>query len=214
MRHFICMLFAFGCFASPSRGDVTGIALSRTTGTEGTANSLTTFNITFMTSNGGASFGLNKIILYNADATADTVDFSFNSDFSNASSIAATNSGGLSTFNFVGATFNQTLAANSEYTLYVKALVTGKYGTSDGLISAGAAPLAFSGTQTADHTTYYTKFELYATVPEPCTLVLTGAALAAGAVGVWRKRRRIPLISNSKTKRRKSPDDFPCASSP
>lgn len=196
MRHFICMLFAFGCIAGPSRGDVTGIALSRTTGTAGT-NSLATFNITFMTSDGGASFGLNKIILYNASPTADTVDFSFNSDFSNASSIAATNSGGLSTFNFVGETFNQTLAANSTYTLYVKDLVTGIYGTSDGLISAGAAPLAFSGTQTVDHTPYYTKFELYATVPEPCTLVLTGGALAAGAVGVWRKRRRIPLISNS-----------------
>lgn len=198
VRHFICMLFAFGCIAGPSRGDVTGIALSRTTGTAGTANSLATFSITFVTSDGGASFGLNKIILYNESATADTVDFSFNSDFSNASSIAATNSSGESTFNFVGATFNQTLAANSTYTLYVKELGTSIYGTSDGLISAGEAPFNFSGTQTVDHnTTYYTKFVLYATVPEPCTLVLTGAALAAGAVGVWRKRRRIPLISNS-----------------
>lgn len=198
MRLFICMLFAFGCIAGPSRGDVTGIALSRTTGTAGSNNSLATFNINFTTSNGGDSFSLNKIILYNANATADTVDFSFNSDFSNASSIAATHSGGLSTFNFVGATFSQTLAANSAYTLYVKELGTGIYGTSNGLISAGAAPLAFSGSQTVDNnTTFYTKFELYATVPEPCTLVLTGAALAAGAVGVWRKRRRIPLISNS-----------------
>ncbi len=33
-------------------------------------------------------------------------------------------------------------------------------------------------------------FTLYAAVPEPTTMVLTGTALAAGAVGAWWKRRR------------------------
>jgi hypothetical protein len=33
-------------------------------------------------------------------------------------------------------------------------------------------------------------YSLYATVPEPGTLILTGTALVAGAVGAYIKRRR------------------------
>lgn len=172
-----------------ARDDVTGIALSRTGSPTANSNALGTFSITFRTSTGGASFLLTKIDLYSG--TNDTVDFSFNSGFSTFSSIASTNTGGISTFNFMGSVIDQTLAADAEYTLYARDLTSSIYGTSNGEILAGVSPLNFSGTQTVDHTTdYYTKFELYASVPEPGTMILTGTAMVGGMVGAWWKRRQ------------------------
>ena len=177
-----------------TRADVTGIALSRLGGTS-TANSnvLTTFAVTFQTSNGASNFNLNSLTMNST--TVDTAIFSFNSDYSNSSTITSVITGDTASFNFATPNFGQNLSALTTYTIYIKNLNSGIYGTTDGTITSGTSPLNFNGSTTVDHNTsskdYYNNFALNVTaVPEPGTLILTGATLAAGAVGAWWKRRR------------------------
>ena len=188
MRKF-ALFVALVAFMGQARGDVTGIALSRTGSSTADSNVFNS-SITFSTSTGGASFLLTQIKLYTT--SSNTVSFSLDG-YITSSEIAPTITDGIGTFNFVGAEFNQTLAANTEYTLSV-GLSDFLYGTSTGSIQAGVSPLNFSGSQNIDHTTdstdYYTKFELYASVPEPGTMILTGTAMVGGMVGAWWKRRQ------------------------
>jgi hypothetical protein len=194
MRSIVGLLVCFSCLAGSSRADVTGLALSRIGGTS-TANSnvLTTFAITFQTSSGASYFNLNSLTMNST--TVDTATFSFNSDFSTSIDITSSLSSGSYLYNFSSANFGQNLSALTTYTIYIKDLNEGIYGTTDGNIASGVAPLNFSGYTTSDHIsdskTYYNNFALEVTaVPEPGTMILTGATLAAGAVGAWWKRRR------------------------
>ena len=194
MRSIVGLLVCFSCLAGSSRADVTGLALSRIGGTS-TANSnvLTTFAITFQTSSGASYFNLNSLTMNST--TVDTATFSFNSDFTASTTITSSLSSGSTLYNFTSANFGQNLAALTTYTIYIKDLNTGIYGTTDGNIASGDAPLNFNGSTTSDHIsdskTYYNNFALEVTaVPEPGTMILTGATLAAGAVGAWWKRRR------------------------
>ena len=197
MRKIMGLLVGFACLTGSNRADVTGIALSRIGGTSvANSNVLTTFAITFQTSNGAPVFNLNSLTMNST--TADTAIFSFNSDYSVSSSITSSSNSGSYMFDFTAANFGQNLSALTTYTIYIKDLNQGIYGTTDGLIESGSSPLNFNGTTTSDHTsdgkTYYNNFALTATaVPEPGTLILTGATLAAGAVGAWWKRRRKQL---------------------
>ena len=191
MRTKLALMFAVLVGLGSARADVTGIALSNT-GTAGASTlGATTLQIQFTTSNGGASFGLTSLKLYNANNTLDNVEFSFDSGFSSFTDIGAAVGGGFSTFDFVGAGFNQTLAANSSYTLYGRKLLIETYSTTTGnTLTSGTAPLNFTGTAFDSGSGAYANFELSASVPEPTTLILTGSALAAGAVGAFFKRRR------------------------
>ena len=191
MRTKLTLMLAVLLGVGSARADVTGIALSNT-GTAGPSTVAgTTLQIQFTTSNGGASFKLTSLKLTNANNTADNVGFSFNSDFSSTTNIEATVGSGFSTFDFVGAGFNTTLAASTSYTLYVRNLITGTYSTTTGSsLTSGTSPLNFTGTAFDSGSGNYANFELSASVPEPATLILTGSALAAGAVGAFFKRRR------------------------
>ena len=191
MRTKLALMFAVLVGVGSARADVTGIALSNT-GTAGASTlGATTLQIQFTTSSGGASFGLTSLKLTNVGNAADLVDFSFDSEFSSTTNINATVGGGFSTFDFVGAGFNQTLAASTSYTLYVRNLLTTTYSTTtSSSLTSGTAPLNFTGTAFDSGSGNYANFELSASVPEPATLILTGSALAAGAVGAYFKRRR------------------------
>lgn len=190
----LVVVACFALMAGQSRADVTGIALSRSGGdTSANSNALTTFAITFQTSNGASNFNLNSLTM-NSGAT-DTASFSFNSDFSIASTISSVSAGDGYLFNFTAANFGQNLSALTTYTIYIKDLDAGIYGTTDSAITSGISPLNFNGSTTVDHNTsgkdYYNNFSLNVTaVPEPGTLLLTGTTLAAGAVGAWWRRRR------------------------
>ncbi len=197
MKRWIAVLVCFAGLTFQTKADVTGLALYRTSGTTAAnSNALTTFDITFGTSNSAAGFLLNSLKMWSG--ASDTADFSYYSNFSQYSTITSTNTGGISTFDFVGQHFNTfigTLNPTTTYTLYTRNLNASAYTTTTGSIVAGTDPFAFSGTTTVDHTAdatnYYNKFELYATaVPEPATLILTGMTLAAGAIGAGWKRRR------------------------
>jgi hypothetical protein len=195
MRSIVGLLVCFSCLAGSSRADVTGLALSRIGGTS-TANSnvLTTFAITFQTSSGASYFNLNSLTMNST--TVDTATFSFNSDFTASTTITSSLSSGSTLYNFTSANFGQNLSALTTYTIYIKDLNAGIYGTTDlASTTSGVAPLNFNGVTTSDHIsdskTYYNNFALEVTaVPEPGTMILTGATLAAGAVGAWWKRRR------------------------
>ena len=191
MRTKLALMFAVLVGVGSARADVTGIALSNT-GTAGASTlGATTLQIQFTTSSGGASFGLTSLKLTNVGNAADLVGFSFDSGFASFTNIDATVGGGFSTFDFVGAGFNQTLAASTSYTLYVRNLLTTTYSTTtSSSLTSGTAPLNFTGTAFDSGSGTYANFELSASVPEPATLILTGSALAAGAVGAYFKRRR------------------------
>ena len=191
MRTKLALMLAVLLGVGSARADVTGIALSNT-GTAGASTVAgTTLQIQFTTSSGGASFGLTSLKLTNVGNTADTVGFSFDSAFSSTTNIVATVASGFSTFDFVGAGFNQTLAASTSYTLYMQNLSAGTYSTTtSSTLTSGTEPLNFSGTAFNSGGGNYANFELSASVPEPATLILTGSALAAGAVGAFFKRRR------------------------
>ncbi|MCY2943550.1 MAG: PEP-CTERM sorting domain-containing protein [Planctomycetota bacterium] len=191
MRTKLALMFAVLVGLGSVRADVTGIALSSTGTTGASTLAATTLQIQFTTSSGGASFGLTSLKLTNASNAGDNVGFSFDSGFASTTNIDATVGSGVSTFDFVGAGFNQTLAASTSYTLYVRNLLTTTYSTTtSSSLTSGTAPLNFTGTAFDSGSGNYANFELSASVPEPATLILTGSALAAGAVGAYFKRRR------------------------
>ena len=165
MRTKLALMFAVLVGLGSARADVTGIALSNAGSSTSTVAG-STFQIQFTTSSGGASFGLTSLKLTNANNTADSVDFSFDSGFASASTIAATVGSGVSTFDFVGAGFNQTLAASTSYTLYLREAGAGIYSTtSNSTLTSGSDPLNFTGTAFASGDSNYAKFELMPRFP-------------------------------------------------
>ncbi|MEI6324478.1 MAG: PEP-CTERM sorting domain-containing protein [Gemmataceae bacterium] len=195
MKINLVLIFAALVYLGSARGDVTGVALSSNIGENISTSLGTTLQITFTTSNGAPSFFLNSLKLVTGGFT-DEAKFSLVSYADAGTNITSTYVDGpigFSTFDFVGAGFNTTLAASTQYTLYVSNLSTGYSTGNTSTLISGIAPLNFTGSQTSDSRSADTffRFELLATaVPEPATMILTGAALAAGAVGAYCKRRR------------------------
>ena len=97
-----------------------------------------------------------------------------------------------------GVTFTGELIASKAYTVTIgfgtgvteanfRTIGAGTYSLASGITNYWADPVKTATTDMAGYL-YYDS----ASVPEPATMILTGSALAAGAIGAYFKRRRKP----------------------
>ena len=94
--------------------------------------------------------------------------------------------------------FTGTLIASKAYTVTIgfgtgvtaanfRTIDTGAYSLASGITDYWASPVRSGDTNMAAYLYYDST-----SVPEPATIILTGSALAAGAIGAYFKRRRKP----------------------
>ena len=186
MRLKIALLCALLVPLGTAKADV--VALSNTAATtSGSTSSAGSLFIKFTTS-GSGGFQLTNLTLFGV--TGDTgVAYSLKNSFNTviASGSGTTSGSGVLTFdsNYFGAeTYRLEISGlDAGYTLKNSANLTGgAFNVTDGLLIT-----SFSD-DSAPSSLY--QASLTVTVPEPATMILTGSALAVGAIGAYFKRRR------------------------
>jgi hypothetical protein len=175
-------------------GVVLGISNTGSSGTATSLSNILTFNTTAL---GGAKVG--GLSLFSSSALASgtgTITFKSSAgsleDETGTFSLSGTQTGGL--INISGWDFGDgNLVAGRTYTVdltFSTATVGqfttgGTYSVEPGISNYWASPTAGAAGSVAVQIYYDTT-----SVPEPGTMILTGTALAAGAVGAYFKRRR------------------------
>ena len=199
MRLKIALLCALVLPLGTAKADVTTFSNSNGTGTQGI---LTSFIIKFTTvASAGSAFSLGKINI-RGTTTADT---SITATLYNINSaqVGTQISGGYTSGNDFDLSGIGSFGNNPTdgYWLQITGLDVTKYNVGDaaGLTRAGTGAaqaatfvtaLAESTASDAGNTFSIASFTV--AVPEPATMILTGSALAAGAIGAYFKRRRKP----------------------
>ena len=194
MRLKIALLCAMLVPLGTAKADV--VTLTNSAASSGTTSSASLF-IRFVTLGTGA-FQLNTLTLNKASSSNAGIAYSLqNSAGGTINSISGTGltaTNGLLTFN------NANLFGAGSYWLEITGLDNGyTQGASAILISSNSALIHTMdpGLVTGRNETYATGTSLFqanlsVNVPEPATMILTGSALAAGAIGAYFKRRRKP----------------------
>ena len=194
MRLKIALLCALVLPLGTAKADV--VTLSNNAAGSGTTTTSSLF-IRF-TTNGTGYFQLNTLTL-NIGLLSDTdIDYNLqNSAGGTINSISGTGktiTNGLLTFG------NANLFGAGTYWLEITGIDTGytRGASADltsnttGLIDTMTPGLVTGRNSTAAEGSSLFQANLSVTVPEPATMILTGSALAAGAIGAYFKRRRKP----------------------
>lgn len=155
------------------------------------------YNFTTTSTTGSKWTGFNFAGLKNIDGTQWNGTISFLLTIASTGATVADTmraySGTKVDFTNVDMMYTYNMAANTEYNLQIRA-----YGNS-GLMTLSSGTTLVNNmsdyitgaTQTANNgSNYGASFDLYTSVPEPGTLILTSSALVAGAIGAYFKRRR------------------------
>lgn len=193
-------LIVFG-MGSNSQADIVGLqsAPASPTSSIGFVNNtkLVEYNFTTTNTTGSKWTGFNFAGLKNTDGSqwSGTIAFLLKVT-SSGQTVADTMRGYTGTkvdFTPIDQMYSYNMVANTAYNLQVTAYgVSGLMTLSTGTALANNMSDYITGaTQTANNgSNYGASFDLYTSVPEPGTLILTGSALVAGAIGAYFKRRR------------------------
>ena len=199
MRLKIALLCALVLPLGTAKADVTTFSNGNGSGTQGT---LTSFIIKFTTANlVDSAFSLG-VINISGTATADTSItaklFSGASTQVGTTVTAAYTSGNNFDLSGIGKFGNN---PTDGYWLEITGLDTTKYNVGDAAALTGNNTLAaqaatfvtaLGGSTAAAAGDTFSIASFTVAVPEPATMILTGSALAAGAIGAYFKRRRKP----------------------
>lgn len=188
MRTKLALMFAVLVGLGSARADVVNLTQS---GTETGTTSLSSLFIK-ITTTGSSAFQLTSLQLgsvSNNSGIGYTLT-DINSNVINSISGTVSSTAGLISFN------NSNVFGAGDYWLTISNL-TGTYGKNT-VASLVASPgnlgvssgLMVQGVNGSTMVNDIFDVDLQITVPEPATLILTGSALAAGAVGAFFKRRR------------------------
>jgi hypothetical protein len=200
------LVFAALSLCGGLRADI--VALNTTTvGTQGGSSSLITTNTSFLRINfttnnnptqkftgikfnnlGTGSFAFKAILNWGSSGSNPVSGGTDNLTYSSADTIINFNNIANKTLNtstsyFLEFTLNQADSVTfSNFSIANSSQLTNSTNWIGTPISQSSGSMTNGGSGPA--------FSLYATVPEPGTLILTGSALVAGAVGAYIKRRR------------------------
>jgi hypothetical protein len=155
------------------------------------------YNFTTTSTTGSKWTGFNFAGLKNIDGTQWNGTISFLLTIASTGATVADTmraySGTKVDFTNVDMMYTYNMAANTEYNLQIRAignsgLMTLSSGTT---LVNNMSDYITGATQTANNgSNYGASFDLYTSVPEPGTLILTSSALVAGAIGAYFERRR------------------------
>ncbi len=197
MKTKLAMLIVFALLAMGPRNSKAGVVGLQTTSATGVQNQITSnessgqsllFIIFSTTGNSGnklTSISFSSLNLA-INSTALTAYLYEDSDQKATSVLTFTGSGNQLNFGDIA---NYSLQSGKNYELSIRTNVATSisgYQTTNGLVT-NSIPDWIS---TASQDNGSAAFTVYAAVPEPGTMVLTGSALVAGAIGAYIKRRR------------------------
>ena len=202
MRLKIALLCALVLPFGTAKADVTTFSNNNATagGTQGT---LTSFIIHFKTKDlVGSGFSLGVINL-RGTGTANSASITARLYNISGAQIGATVTGAYTSGNNFDLSGIGLFGNNPTdgLSLEITGLDTGKYNvgnaaalTGDNILAAntGRFVTSLAGSNTAGDAESFSVASFTVAVPEPATMILTGSALAAGAIGAYFKRRRKP----------------------
>ena len=198
MRLKIALLFAALVGFGNVRAGVVGISPATTDAAAGSQGF--TFKTTGLTGSKITGIGLYGFSTQAASGSALTINLTNGTtadDKAGTFNVAATAIGAENTITWTGGSFS--LTAEKTYTVSIAYASSGltnanfrQMGTGTYTVASGVSDYWTEPVKGANDAMGVYLYYDPASVPEPATMILTGSALAAGAIGVYFKRRRKP----------------------